>query len=95
MRLNAAPKTSEGNERLLRGSGPGQFEGMSGGGSGSVAFAGDLYGRKGEFDTVLIERLLDHCVNLAAYHGLLAWQCHHFRHDLHCVIAEVVDPLHL
>jgi hypothetical protein len=43
--------------------GVGQFEGAlrdRGGGGGSVALAGDLDGREGEFDAVLIKRLFDH-----------------------------------
>ena len=64
-------------------------------GGGGLRFAGELHGREGEFDTVLVERLLDHRVGLAAGHELLARQRHHLCPDRHCVIAEFVDPLHL
>src|SRR6516165_200227 len=65
------------------------------GGGRGFALAGDLHGREGEFDAVLVERLLDHRVSLAANDELLARHGHHLRPDRDREIAELVDPLHL
>src|SRR5439155_11485448 len=65
------------------------------GGGGGFALAGDRHGREGEFDAILVERLLDHRISLAPDDELLARQGHHLHPDLHREIAELLDPLHL
>jgi len=67
----------------------GQLEGApSRRGRGNFGFPGHLHGRESEFDAVLVERLLDHCVGLAANHELLARHRNHFRPDLNREIAR-------
>jgi hypothetical protein len=41
-----------------------------------------------------VERLLDHCVALAANDELLPRHGHYLRSDLHRIIAELIDTLH-
>src|SRR5918993_5180023 len=56
---------------------------------------GDLDGRGGELDPVLVEELLDPSESLAADHELLAGLGHQLAADLHRVVAELLDTLHL
>ena len=64
-----------GSTVLSRRRGLGQFEAaLCDGGSGGdgLRFAGDLHGREGEFDAVLVECLLDHRIGFAGDHELFA-----------------------
>src|SRR6516164_2662797 len=80
----------------LRRRGLGQFEpALCDGSSRGFRFARDLHSWEGEFDAVLVERLLDHRIGLSPDHELLARDGHHLRSDRHRVIAELIDALHL